>query len=190
MSQPVMAFPLLAEAVLPPVAKGLFFIGMLATIMSTLNTLAFVSATTLGRDIVYRLRRSHTGAPGGATSSIRGGLVVTGVLAVGLAVAIPSVIRLWYTIGTVIVPGLLVPLMASYAGWARIGPRWALSSMLFGWLTSLVWLLAGWSRSLGATDFYPLGIEPMYPGLVVSLLFWGMGKIGIGGKKTAETLRR
>ena len=34
-----MAYPLLAELALPPVAKGLFYVGMLATIMSTLNTL-------------------------------------------------------------------------------------------------------------------------------------------------------
>ncbi|HLF14859.1 MAG TPA: sodium:solute symporter family protein, partial [Bacteroidota bacterium] len=54
LDEPVMAYPLLAETVLPPVAKGLFFAGILATIMSTLNTAAFVSAQTLGRDIVLR----------------------------------------------------------------------------------------------------------------------------------------
>jgi solute:Na+ symporter, SSS family len=183
-TQPVMAFPLLAEAVLPPAAKGLFFIGLLATIMSTLNTLAFVSATTLGRDIYVRLKHrgpeSSTPPQSGdgekETSSIRMGLIITGVLAIVLALAIPSVIKLWYTIGTVIVPGLLVPLMASYSNRAQIGPRWAMTSMMMGWLTSLGWLLAGWSRSLGATDLYPLGIEPLYPGLLMSLAAWGVGK--------------
>ena len=53
---PVMAYPAFAEAVLPPVAKGLFVAGMLATVMSTLNTMTFISATTLGRDIYCRLR--------------------------------------------------------------------------------------------------------------------------------------
>jgi solute:Na+ symporter, SSS family len=184
-THPVMAFPLLAEAVLPPAAKGLFFIGLLATIMSTLNTLAFVSATTLGRDIYLRLKRRgsasaaspESGDGGKETASIRIGLIITGVLAIALALAIPSVIKLWYTIGTVIVPGLLVPVVSSYFSRVRIGPRWAMMSMLLGWLTSLAWLLAGWSRSLGSTDLYPLGIEPIYPGLVVSLVAWGMGKI-------------
>ena len=186
MQQPVMAYPLLAEAILPPVAKGLFFVGLLATIMSTLNTLAFVSATTLGRDIFLRLRRGNLLAAGGQTTEegkeetetawVRGGLVVTGILAVVLAVLIPSVIALWYTIGTVIVPGLLIPLVTAYFERTRIGARWAYASMLFGWLTSLVWLLAGWSGGLGATDLYPLGIEPMYPGLVVSAALWGVGK--------------
>ena len=38
LEQPLMAYPVLAEVVLPKVAKGLLYIGMLATIMSTLNT--------------------------------------------------------------------------------------------------------------------------------------------------------
>jgi solute:Na+ symporter, SSS family len=198
LQQPMMAYPLFAEAILPPVAKGMFFIGLLATIMSTLNTLAFVSATTLGRDILLRMKWKGTPPSGAAeggrttvneTAWVRGGLVVSGILAVVLAVVIPSVIKLWYTIGTVIVPGLLVPLVTSYFDRAKMPPRWAFASMLCGWLTSLVWLLAGWSRTLGATDNYPLGIEPMYPGLAVSLLLWGIGKCGGGSHKDAgETL--
>src|SRR5262249_34883328 len=50
LQEPMTSYPMLAEAVLPPLAKGMFYVGMLATIMSTLNTLAFVSAQTLGRD--------------------------------------------------------------------------------------------------------------------------------------------
>ena len=42
-------------ALLPSVARVSSSSGLLATIMSTLNTLAFVSATTLGRDMVLRL---------------------------------------------------------------------------------------------------------------------------------------
>jgi hypothetical protein len=47
--------------------------------------------------------------------------------------------------------------------------------MLFGWLTSLVWLLVGWRQELGNADSYPLGIEPMYPGLLVAVAIWGAG---------------
>lgn len=198
MEQPVMAYPLLAEAILPPVAKGLFFVGLLATIMSTLNTLAFVSATTLGRDIFLRWRRGGLLATGDRSARdqifgeekeeteiawVRGGLVVTGILAVVLAVLIPSVIKLWYTIGTVIVPGLLVPLVAAYFERTRIGPRWAYAAMLSGWLTSLFWLLAGWSGGVGASDLYPLGVEPMYPGLAVSVVVWGVGRLVRGSRQ-------
>ena len=39
-------------------------------------------------------------------------------------------------------------------------------------MTSLAWLLAGWSGQLGAAVFYPLGIEPMYPGLACRCVVW------------------
>jgi solute:Na+ symporter, SSS family len=180
LQQPLMAYPQLAEVILPSAAKGLFFIGLLATIMSTLNTLAFVSATTLGRDMVWRMMRGRGGDRAETGGSGRGeegmwvriGLLASGVLAVVLALVIPSVIKLWYTIGTVIVPGLLVPLVTAYFISVRVGARWAFASMCSGWLISLGWLVAGWSQELGVSVFYPLGIEPMVPGFVASVLVW------------------
>jgi hypothetical protein len=47
--------------------------------------------------------------------------------------------------------------------------------MVFGWITSTGWLIAGHIGSAGGN--YPLSIEPMYPGLVVSLFFWGLGRL-------------
>jgi hypothetical protein len=98
--------------------------------------------------------------------------VVTAVLSVAIALLIPSVVTLWYTIGTAVVPGLLVPLVTSYFPRLRVGGRSALATMLAGWITSTLWLLAGWSDQLGAADRYPLGIEPMIPGLAVSVCLW------------------
>ncbi|MEK9135864.1 MAG: sodium:solute symporter family protein, partial [Bacteroidota bacterium] len=96
LAQPVMAYPMLAEITLPSVAKGLFYIGMLATIMSTLNTLAFVSGATLGRDIVWRYKDQPDESR--VTRYTRWGIMYAAVLAIVLALAIPSVIKLWYTI--------------------------------------------------------------------------------------------
>ncbi len=173
--QPVMAYPLLAEVTLPSVAKGLFYVGMLATIMSTLNTLAFVSATTIGRDMVWRYRNEIDDAR--VNRYTQWGLVLSAVLSVVLALAIPSVIKLWYTIGTIVIPGLLVPLVASYFERWRISPAYGFAAMLFGWLTSLGWLLLGWTQQLGNADLYPFGIEPMYPGLAVSTGIWLAGRL-------------
>lgn len=173
LAQPVMAFPMLAEVTLPPVAKGMFYIGMLATIMSTLNTLAFVSATSLGRDIVWRLR-PHT-EEAQPIRYTQWGLIVTAALSVVIALAIPSVIKQWYTIGTVVIPGLLIPLVTSYFERWKVSARYAFWAMLLGWLTSLVWLIAGWRQHIGASDAYPLGIEPMYPGLMASIIVWSWG---------------
>ena len=189
--EPMMAYPALAEEILPPVAKGLFYVGMLATIMSTLNTLAFVSAQTLGRDILLRLGVKTSGnSPGPASLEARWGsgkstrytqlgLILAFILSVIIALAIPSVIRIWYTIGTVIIPGLLVPLMASYFDSLRIPARFAFSAMAAGWLISTGWLIWG---TLVGDGGYPLGIEPMYPGLFASLAIWAAGRASIAAR--------
>ncbi len=174
LDQPMMAFPLLAELTLPPVAKGVFYVGMLATIMSSLNTLAFVSATTIGRDIIWRVRREENEL--NVTLYTRWGLLATAILSIMLAILIPSVVRLWYTIGTVIIPGLLIPLVSSYFDRWKVSGCYAFLTMLCGWATSFAWLIIGWTKELGSSQYYPLGIEPIYPGLVVSLLVWGIGK--------------
>jgi SSS family solute:Na+ symporter len=170
LDQPVMAYPALAEAVLPPVAKGVFYAGMLATILSTLNTLALVSGTTLGRDIVGRWR----GNPGEGMGAVRWGIVGAAVLSIAFAWAIPSVIRLWYSIGTAVIPGLLLPLVTSYYERWKAPASWTLASMAAGWLISTGWLLA----SLDSGEILPLwGIEPMYPGLVASVAIWAAGRL-------------
>lgn len=174
LDEPMMAYPLLAEHLLPAGVKGLFYIGMLATIMSTLNTLAFVSAQTFGRDMLLRVLRKEDQLPGGESASryTQTGLIVTFILSAILALAIPSVVQLWYTIGTITIPGLLVPLMASYFSPLNIPARDAFRSMVFGWVTSLTWFVAG---KVGTSS--PLGIEPMIPGLAVSVVFWVVGRM-------------
>ena len=175
LEQPIMAYPLLAELTLPSVAKGLFYVGMLATVMSTLNTFAFVSATTIGRDVVLRARGTMLAEH--EKRSTRWGLLATAALSIVLCATVPSVIQLWYTIGTVIIPGLLIPLFTSYFPGLTVSPRFAFAAMLGGWCTSLTWLLVGWVQQPGTSQYYPLGIEPMYPGLIVSACVWGVGKL-------------
>ena len=98
------------------------------------------------------------------------------MLSIVLALEIPSVIKLWYTIGTIVIPGLLVPLVASYFERCRISAAYGFAAMVFGWLTSLGWLLIGWTQQFGNSDLYPFGIEPMYPGLAVSVGIWIVGR--------------
>lgn len=198
LQEPMMAYPMLAENVLPPIAKGMFYVGMLATIMSTLNTLAFISAQTLGRDIFMRFRiwdfrfRKKTRDdsairnlddssrwPQSAISTryTKFGLIISFLLSVAIALLIPSVIQLWYTIGAIVIPGLLVPIISSYFDSLKISARYAFSAMLSGWLISFGWLILGYTTS--PTVSYPFGIEPMYSGLVVSLIIWVFGKFRI-----------
>jgi SSS family solute:Na+ symporter len=191
LANPILAYPLLAEQLLPAAAKGLFFIGLLATIMSTLSSYAFIGGMTIGNDVAGRILRwkGRSAVPAGGETLAGGGrtwpaqegetvkrwtqigLVLASVYGIVLALALPSVVKIWYTVGTACIPGLLLPLMASYWPGIRLGPRYALAAMAGGWSVSAAWLVRGMLHD----GIYWWGIEPMYPGLVISLLIGAAG---------------
>ncbi|MEE9288910.1 MAG: sodium:solute symporter family protein [Bacteroidota bacterium] len=175
LNQPMFSYPLLAERMLPAVAKGLFYVGMLATVMSTLSSLTLISAITVGKDVYGKLHRNPS--ENNINRFTKLGLLLTGSLAVILALSIPSVVRLWYTIGTAIIPGLIVPVVASYVPRLSMKPTAAFWAMLLGVTTSTAWLVVGFIDRDGGSPAYPLAIEPMYPGLVVSILVWLVGRV-------------
>lgn len=172
LENPVMAYPMLAEKVLPPIAKGLFYIGMLATIMSTLNTLALVSAQTLGRDLVSRSKNFISEKDSVIWTKI--GLILSFIFSVFIALIIPSVIKIWYTIGTIVIPGLLIPLIAGYFKNLRIDAKYAFFCMSFSFLVALFWLIGSF-LFLGSNRYF-FNIEPMLPGLLTSVVIWFIGR--------------
>ncbi|MFQ6674387.1 MAG: sodium:solute symporter [Fidelibacterota bacterium] len=170
LDSPLMAIPSLGMKVLPPVLLGLFFTGILATIMSTIDSLGFISAITFGRDIIWRNRREK----GNAVTWTRVGLLVTGLASLLLAWLLPSVVKLWYAIGSVAVPGLLLPFLTTFRkGNAVPGMVWMMGLPT---AISLVWFLVGVGAG-AETPKYPLGIEPFYPGLMVSIIWWVVAAI-------------
>jgi len=175
LSPAVDAYPALAERLLPSGAKGFFWVGMLATVMSTVLSYTFIAAITLGRDIVWRARLSRVEDDVFWT---RAGVTLTAALSIFAALKLPSVVGLWYAIGTAFVPGLLVPLLSAYAPpRLRAAPSWTFAASLAGTGLPLVWLILG--ARAGGLDaaHYPLGWEPMYVGLAASLLLWAVGRL-------------
>ncbi len=186
LADPVSAYPELAARTLAPIWQGLFMVGLLATIISTIDDYAFLSAVTLGRDIVLRLRaprdRGDSGGRGmdragradplssaaneqAAIPLIRWSLLATSLLAIGMALWSRSVIALWHHLGSIGTPVLLAPLALSHTS-LRISGRAALSAMLLSGATALGWL------ALGRGEPY-LGVEAIFPGLAVSLAVVG-----------------
>jgi Na+/proline symporter len=148
---------------------------MLATIMSTLSSLTLISAITISKDIVGRMvEADHGSAIVQRWTKI--GLSITAVTSIAMALVIPSVVALWYTIGTCIIPGLLVPVMASYFDRFRISANYAFAAMVAGWGLSTASLVHGHLAAIGGIPTYWFGIEPMYPGLVASILIWVAGR--------------
>ena len=166
----VEAYPALAEAVLPPVVLGLFYAGMLATVMSTVESYLFVAATTLGYDLP-RILRALAGRPVPPPDdrrdrpATRRGLAAVTVLATALAFSTDSVVTLWKTIGSVITPALLLPLVGGFHPRWRASRRATLASIVGAAGVALAWTAAG-----AGGDGPALGIEPIFPALAVSVL--------------------
>jgi SSS family solute:Na+ symporter len=169
LADPVQAFPQLANLTLPPVALGFFYLGMIATVMSTIDSYAFIAATTVGRDLVWRVRG---GDPARIPAWSRAGLWLATAFATALALARPSVVSLWHDLGSIVTPTLLLPVLLAFARRGRPGPRAVLWLMLVPCAVTLGWVL--WKASAGG---YPLGLEPIYAGLGASLLVWAVTAI-------------
>jgi SSS family solute:Na+ symporter len=173
LSPAVDAYPALSQVLLPPGAKGFFWVGMLATVMSTVLSYTFIAAITLGRDVIWR---AHLTRIEDDVFWTRVGVALTSLLSLAAALALPSVVSLWYTIGTAFVPGLLLPLVSAYAPpHLRAAPPYTFAASLLGTGLPIVWMVLG-ARAGGLdSTHYPFGWEPMYVGLSVSLLAWTAG---------------
>ena len=167
---PVAAFPRLATATLPDFWLGLFMVGLLATIMSTVDSYSLLAAATLGRDVLRR-RQLPAGSLLGAENvanlrPVRWGLLATAILAAALALWSQSVVAIWKTVGSIGTPVLLLPLLLANLGRRARSPgagRRVAWAMALAGIVSGGWLLAGAGRPW-------LGIEPIFPGLAVSAL--------------------
>ena len=172
-SDPKMSYPLLANDILPPLAKGFFFVGMIATIMSTLNSNIFISATTLGKDIISKIIKKED--INNKYSKI--GIIISSILSLIIAILIPSVVQIWYTIGTLIIPALLISIVSSYSQKLIIHKNFILVSMLASFLVSFTSFIFGNINIINGNPSYFFGLEPLYPGLFTGLTVYIFGLI-------------
>ncbi|MCH7575581.1 MAG: sodium:solute symporter family protein [Candidatus Marinimicrobia bacterium] len=179
LSDAVEAFPALGFAILPPGLKGLFFVALLAVIMSTIDSTTFISGITLGRDL---LGRGASRPPG--SGAIRLGMAVALGLGIMLALAVPSVVELWFTLGSLLIPGLLAPMLVTFTARWQLTDDAAFAAGLSGVGVSLLWYI--WPilslTTVGGAGAYPLGLEPMIPGLLVSMAM----VLGLGNRARVE----
>lgn len=169
LANPVGSFPALAKLVLPAGLLGLFALALMATIMSTIDSYSFLAASTFGRDIVWRIIKVPEKD---ITYFTRLGLLLSAAIALMAALYFKSVVDIWHDFGSVGTPALLIPLFFAFNGKRRMPPRVAFWAVLLSGTLSLVWLL---SRYINIDGSYWLGLEPIFPGLVVSILFYLIG---------------
>ncbi len=161
---PVLAFPKFADEVLPVGLKGIFYAALFATILSTLNSFLFLSATTISRDFIFKFKKFND------VSKLRNftiaGLIISGILAGVLAYTIPSVIEIWYTIGSLFIPGIILPVVSAYYPKLRVSNKIILIEMIAAVLSSVFWYFV---RNYFSNISFVNEIEPMLVGLIVSL---------------------
>jgi len=168
---PVMSFPLLAFAILPPLLKGLFITGLLAIIMSTIDSYSFLSALTFGRDLVGRWKNA-TDDDERVNRWVRWGLLFTAVVAVGLILMTPSVIRLWYHLGSLFLPPLLLPVLGNYFPKLKVNSRSAFAIMFLSFSVAITVYLWGQFHLINSQPTYPLDVQPFFGGMLGSAIGW------------------
>jgi SSS family solute:Na+ symporter len=168
---PALSFPILGHQVLPPLLSGLFLAGLLATIMSTVDSFSLLSAITIGYDLLGRRYQKAS-----KVLLIRIGLAITALISIVLAIAVPSVISLWLLIGNIFIPPMLLPIIAFYSSRINPGKHIILLNLCGSFLVSFGWLiLSVWqSGSLAQLAFF-LDIPPMYPGMLASAMIFAGG---------------
>lgn len=162
LENPILSFPLLAEKILAPGLKGLFYAAMFATILSTLNSFVFLSATTVGYDLIYKLKGEKEETK--IVFYTRIGIIITTIFGIILAYFFDSVIEIWFTIGSICIPGLIFLVIGAYYEKFRIGGIWPVIEILGATLSSLLWYIL----RPGFTDTPYFEIEPMIAGLIAA----------------------
>ena len=163
---PVAAYPELAAQLLPPVLLGIFFLGLLATIMSTVDSYMFLSATTISHDLILRFKKTADNNINRYTSYA---LIIASSITIAIAVISDSVINIWHDFGTIGTSALLLPLLTTYYGKYQYSSAGAFRSIT---TSAIITCLALFYPRFTASDGYFLGVEPIYPGLLISVLFF------------------
>ncbi|MDA3860036.1 MAG: sodium:solute symporter family protein [Melioribacteraceae bacterium] len=168
----VLSFPLLAESILGSGLKGLFYAALFATILSTLNSFLFLSATTFGRDFVFKFKKEVNDS--NLIKYTRIGIVVSAIISIVLAYQFSSVVEIWYTIGSVIIPGVVLLIISAYIEKLRISNKYALIESLLAISSSLLWLFL---RPYFVNNIFLSEIEPMIVGMFVAVVVHTLGII-------------
>ena len=161
-----MAFPLLADLILPVGIKGIVFAGMIATILSTIDSFSFVAATSLANDVYKRYIRPEA-SERQLVWVTRVIVIITFGVAFFIAQSITSIEKLWKIFGSIGSASLLVPLLFGFYRKMKPPKSAGVASMLGGLITVLVWMLCAEYKLFPFPLMYE--IEALYPALLMSL---------------------
>jgi SSS family solute:Na+ symporter len=143
---------------------------MFATIISTLNSFLFLSATTIGRDFIFRIKNDSNEEKIKSYTII--GIIISGLISILIAYIIPSVVEIWYTIGSLFIPGIILPVISAYYPKLRISSHLILSEIVIAVCLSTMWMEFRKTQSGLISE-----IEPMIVGLFVAIVIHLIGML-------------
>ena len=141
---------------LPAVGSGIFFVGLLAVILSTVNSFLQSGASSLAYDVFRHFRPATS--EGQLLALSRLFVIVLGILSLSLALWFQMIVpALLFTL-SMWTAGVLVPTLAALTG-RKLKKDAALYSLLGGALSSLAWKIV-----------QPFDVDALFIGLGFSLL--------------------
>ncbi len=170
LTTPLHAFPALAAKVLPIGLVGLFFAGLLATVLSTLDSNLFTTATTLGRDLWPQNFCEKVDIQ----SRTRISLIVGAIIASAIALLSDSVVKIWEIFGSMSAASLLIPILSSYYPKFRMSNRGAFILMLTGCSVTILWFIVK-----KVSDELIFGMRPLIAGMIAAILCYLIDQIRI-----------
>jgi len=76
---------------------------------------------------------------------------------------------MWYTIGTIGISALIVPILVGFFYKGKKSSSASILSMIAGSGTAFIWMIHGYLNSVDGWAVYIGDFEPLYPGLLTSL---------------------
>ena len=148
---------------LSPLFGGIFIISMMSIIMSTIDSFIFASGFTIGKDFMNMFKNKKN-----STYYVRTGIIISGLFSIILAHFFTYAIDIWFTVGSLAIPGLLIPLLFIYF---NIKLKHPFISMIIPVVIASLWFLYGIKYG-----YYPYSLEPMYPGIIISAILCYLNK--------------
>lgn len=151
-AEPAEAYFFYSIQLLPPGLKGLFVAGILAIILSTLNSFLFIASNTLSFDL-FRDKFKNV------VRSNRISLFIVGTIAVTMANFFDGSFKtIWLTLGSYFSACLLVPILAGYIFPKQISDRLFVLTSLASAVSMTIWRLAPKPEALRDLESFYIGV--------------------------------
>ena len=141
-SDPASAMLNLSQLVLPKGMLGLLVAAFAGVAVSTASSTLLVCSSTLEQDVYSVLRNTGKEQPASSLLVNRLFVVLVGLIALVLALKVPSVTQILMYGYSVYVPGLLLPVIAGSFHW-KLSDRAMLLTIVSGVLTAVILILMG-----------------------------------------------